>query len=973
MNCTVISLNVCSIVHSNRRSLFLDFIKQHNANIYLLQETQVDNVVKIRIPGYSVYRADIKRGWGGTAIIIDSNIPVRNLRTTNGSVHSISMECKLSGSWLRISSAYFPHGKLNPDDIDKFFSDNKNTFFGVDTNGRHIAFGDGSTNIYGNALLNLANTTNLRIFNSSTPTCFKTTNGSYIDKFLSNSSLAPIGQVESIPNFSDHLAIKCVIPCCIPDTATFHAKLKNFDKTNVDKLNGFILNNLRGQIMPLNSNLTQDECEKLATNINQILESAVERYVPSTTTRGTAVLLSSTTRLLQGESKKLYKLLAQNKNLLGFHRSQFIRTRIRLLRTMILNNVRHETGNFFTNTFNSIKNDRDAFRIIKRFTGHKKLSGSPDALFTDSNKTNCVTGNANIANLLATNFSNNNKLTLNMQSDYTNVVSDSIDFLNAQKPIIKFGGNITPDIADSAELIAINGNLPQQLRGVLTSMEEVSVIINSRPNKKSSGSDCMPYYLIKQFNHQLVRAFTIFFNQLLAISHFPKCWQFAIVTPIPKPGKDATLVENWRPVSQLCCTSKIYERIVAARINNHLHTIDIFKNQFGFLSGNSTYHALAKIQSDINRGLNNNRVTTLVALDLKAAFDTIWHNGLLHKLLSLKFPITIIKIIQNALSSRRFAVRLENLCSEVSHMDAGIPQGSVLGPPLFNIYIHDVPTHEKIQLTQFADDTTIHVVHNDPARTQNMINRYLLRMFNYFKNWKLQLSESKTELIHIMGQVRDTTAYLRRNTRNMKITLGGHLLEHSNDIRLLGLRLQTNNRFTKHISIRLDKAKKAKFHLNRIFKNSKINTKTKTTMYKLYVRFILMYASPVWCRQPQVTSHQMELIRRFERGCLRSTANIRRPRGSFRHINASEIYNASSCMRVDRFAVLAHLNFYGKVTRSNHAKFNSINARFSNGKYSSMPYLFDQHLAGNLLVNNGISIFNTRYNGKPGLIYATGQ
>lgn len=123
-----------------------------------------------------------------------------------------------------------------------------------------------------------------------------------------------------------------------------------------------------------------------------------------------------------------------------------------------------------------------------------------------------------------------------------------------------------------------------------------------------------------------------------------------------------------------------------------------------------------------------------------------------------------------------------------------------------------------------------------------------------FKDWKLVLNEEKSELIHIMGQVRDASPKLRKLTKNMKVSLNGHMLPYKNDIRLLGFQMQTNNRFNKHI--RLARAKHAKFDLNRIFKGAKINSKIKTTMYKLYIRSILMYASPVWCRQPQVSSFQ---------------------------------------------------------------------------------------------------------------------
>lgn len=260
---------------------------------------------------------------------------------------------------------------------------------------------------------------------------------------------------------------------------------------------------------------------------------------------------------------------------------------------------------------------------------------------------------------------------------------------------------------------------------------------------------------------------------MLANSYFPKCWQFALVTPIPKPGKDATIMENWRRISQLCCSSKIFERIIARRINIHIANGNIYHNQFGFLANNSTYHALAKIHSDINGGVNKHMVTTIVAIDLKAAFDTIWHDGLLHMMVQLGFPILLIKITQQILRFRTFAVRINDTLSEIEDVDAGVPQGSVLGPIYFNLYTHDIPISDRIDLTQFADDTTIHIVHKDPARAQHYLNKYLLEISNYFRNWRLQLNESKTELIHVMGQIRDINVRLRRNTRKKNENYNG--------------------------------------------------------------------------------------------------------------------------------------------------------------------------------------------------------
>lgn len=119
----------CEYLSNNKK-----FIADINPNVILVQETQTDSQIKIKVPGYNVFRADVKRGWGGTAIIVNSNIPIRNFKTSVVGVHSASIECRLDGEWKNFSSFYFPHGKLDETQIKNYFVQNRDTFFGGDTN-----------------------------------------------------------------------------------------------------------------------------------------------------------------------------------------------------------------------------------------------------------------------------------------------------------------------------------------------------------------------------------------------------------------------------------------------------------------------------------------------------------------------------------------------------------------------------------------------------------------------------------------------------------------------------------------------------------------------------------------------------------------------------------------------------------------------------------------------------------------------
>lgn len=184
---------------------------------------------------------------------------------------------------------------------------------------------------------------------------------------------------------------------------------------------------------------------------------------------------------------------------------------------------------------------------------------------------------------------------------------------------------------------------------------------------------------------------------------------------------------------------------------------------------------------------------------------------------------TLTGIIQHMLTGRTFAVRLAECVSRSFDMVAGVPQGSVLGPLCFNIFMIGLPTHPICKNLQFADDTSVYVTHNDPGHAQNALNAHLIDVCGFFDRSKLELNPPKTELLHFLGQARNTCRRLRRGTRAIKISLRGHTIEPKGDIRLLGVRFQSNCRFTRHVDQRLAKARAARHHVGGLLRNRHID------------------------------------------------------------------------------------------------------------------------------------------------------
>lgn len=172
------------------------------------------------------------------------------------------------------------------------------------------------------------------------------------------------------------------------------------------------------------------------------------------------------------------------------------------------------------------------------------------------------------------------------------------------------------------------------------------------------------------------------------------------------------LPENYRPISLLPTLSKILEKIIAIRLVNELKLKQIIQpEQFGFQANHSTSHAIQVIKNDIINGFKNRSTTGMVFLDIQKAFDCVWHNGLIYKMIKIGISPYLIKLIASYLKNRKFQVIVSGEKSTSRNIAAGVPQGSVLGPLLFLIYLHDMPTHKRTKLTMFADDISIRCTH----------------------------------------------------------------------------------------------------------------------------------------------------------------------------------------------------------------------------------------------------------------------
>ena len=189
---------------------------------------------------------------------------------------------------------------------------------------------------------------------------------------------------------------------------------------------------------------------------------------------------------------------------------------------------------------------------------------------------------------------------------------------------------------------------------------------------------------------------------------FPSTWKIARVCPVPKVGhaKDVT---EFRPISILCILSKVFQRVILHQLCHFLEVKAQYnQTQSGFRKGHCTTTLLLKFRHDIKPAINTSEVTLGVLLDYSKAFDTIDHLLLLEKLHKSNFSVQALKLIQSYVSERKQFVQVDDKASSVKINNIGVPQSSVLGPLLFNLYIVDIVENVTCDSLQYGDDSTLY-------------------------------------------------------------------------------------------------------------------------------------------------------------------------------------------------------------------------------------------------------------------------
>lgn len=278
------------------------------------------------------------------------------------------------------------------------------------------------------------------------------------------------------------------------------------------------------------------------------------------------------------------------------------------------------------------------------------------------------------------------------------------------------------------------------------------------------------------------------------------------------------------------------------------------ENQFGFRFKHSTIHAINKFTSDICWALNGKKCVGACLIDLEKAFDSIWHEGLLLKLIQKEFPKHIVEVIWSMISERSFVVTAGNQSSETEFsITNGLQQGTVNSPILFNIYtsyvlnLFNASAEYPIQSIAFADDLIIYHADTWPSRIQEKLQSMFEKINTYYKSWRLKVNTSKCETILIRPNLNYANNNVRKHYKTFAIKENKEseiTIPHKECVKYLGIHIDEKLKFNAHIETQLKKARNAFFKHKRLFYSKYLNKKIKVICYQLLIRPIITYGCP---------------------------------------------------------------------------------------------------------------------------------
>lgn len=877
----------CQSVRNKRSELSL-FAEKNKIDIILLSETWLSKTADFFIPSFECYRVD--RSHGGVAILIKHSIPHSSVRLisleyaeavfvkihdSNGDFSIGAIYCSPAASRAQ-SHAFF----------SRVLSLTGRSVISGDFNAKNSRWNSDRNCRKGSDLVKLCDSRLFSIHGPDSPTLIPSRGNPSTVDFVLSKAMAGVSDPLSINDLSsDHLPLTFNVPFnfSIPEDC----RIFNYAKANWKKFRQVI----QSSLVPLQVNfytlVDENSIDRCIKSLNNSICSAIEYSVPK----------KLPYRHRYPYSPEIHNLTKSR----NFYRRKFKETldsAYRSVANQLSRLIKSQTALLNQNTFDDKiaeldPLDNSLFKFSKQLKNRK--SNIPPLVRTNSLK---AYSNKDKADSFAEAFLGCHQTTGAMRTRKEKVVSKS--------------------------LRALTSDASKFPHSEFVKDRDVLEIVRYLKIRKAPGPDKIPNLVIRNLPPSFISFLTHVFNSCLNIFYFPREWKIGKIVAIPKPGKDKAVPTNYRPISLLSNLGKVFERILLIKLLEKEDELKIIiPQQFGFRNGHSTVQQILRITEHASRNFNLNRSTGLVLLDIEKAFDSVWHNALIHKLMTLKFPIYLIKLVKSYLQSRKAFVEVNGQRSFVFDIPAGVPQGSLLSPLLFNIFINDVSHPKDCQLAIYADDTALFcdAPWKNVKKLKKTLEKALEKVSSFFNDWKIKINSSKTEF-----SVFTHSRIMKQRLETNPPVFDGNTFQWKDSVKYLGVHLDQKLNFQTHIQNSIGRSNKAISILYCLLKkNSPASFRSKLSLYKTYVRPLLTYACPVFANCPKTHFNRLQVM---QNKCLRMVLSA-----PF-YTRTTELHRETNLPTIRSFVDTLSENFYRKAGYHSNELISSL------GKYTTEPLPF---------------------------------
>jgi ribonuclease HI len=405
-------------------------------------------------------------------------------------------------------------------------------------------------------------------------------------------------------------------------------------------------------------------------------------------------------------------------------------------------------------------------------------------------------------------------------------------------------------------------------------IQELERVIEEAGLKKAAGEDDIPYELIKHLGKKAREMLLHLYNKCWTGEGIPNKWRTAIIKTLLKEGKDAKDTTSYRPISLTSCMGKLLEKIIADRLTYIMESRGLISDaQAGFRQNRCTTDQILKMTqhaADQMQAKSGQNATIVTFFDYAKAYDKVWRDGLLHKMLEMNLPQRFVKYTRSFLSNRQTTVDINGTRSKKFMLNEGLPQGSSISPLLFIIFINDigVDLHDLTIASLFADDTSVWVPGGRENRDEACarMQTEVEKIMDWAQCWKMSINVDKTRTMVISSSTADMKTDPKLNADQDKIKL-------VESYRFLGVTIDNGLRFGEHVKTVIEKSRKRVRILKCMaWKDWGNSNEVQRTLYLQYVRSCLEYASPAWASLIEKT--KLEQLERVQNEALRCIAGL---------------------------------------------------------------------------------------------------